>query len=65
MVEIAHIIGGSSRLSPRRSDIMDYKGETIKLLHLVTDERFLKYLYILVNEMIAKNCPNESKEGKE
>lgn len=44
---------------------MDYKGETIKLLHLVTDERFLKYLYILVNEMIAKTCPNESKEGKE
>ena len=48
-----------SRLSPQRGDkSMNYKEETIKLLYFVNDEKFLKYLYILVNEMIAKSCNN-------
>ena len=38
----------------QRGDIMDYKREIIKLLQKIEDERLLRYVYILLIEMIAK-----------
>lgn len=32
-----------------------YKEEIIKLLNHIDDEKFIKYLYILISEMIAKS----------
>lgn len=40
-----------------------YKEEIIELLKLIDDEKFLKYLYILISEMVAKS--EAMKAGKE
>lgn len=32
-----------------------YKEEITELLKLIDDEKFLKYLYILMSEMVAKS----------
>ena len=32
-----------------------YKKEKIELLNYIDDEKFIKYLYILISEMIAKS----------
>lgn len=33
---------------------LDYKGQIVHLLSQIDDEKFLRYLYILVKEMVAK-----------
>ena len=34
---------------------MDYKKQIIKLLQKINEERFLRYLYILISEMADEN----------
>jgi hypothetical protein len=33
----------------------DYKRKIIHLLELLDDENFLRYIYILISEMVTKN----------
>lgn len=33
----------------------EYRKEIIKMVQKIQEERFLRYVYILLNEMIAKN----------
>ena len=35
-----------------------YKEQIVKLLETVNEEKFLRYLYYLINEMVAKGCSN-------